>query len=126
VRPDQEMALVGGGDCYSHYHSLDRQPTQDFLQGLESVANQFQVSGDTVLTGREDFVIVDTSAGNVAITMPRAINGLEVEVMKLVPAYSINVVPGGTDTILSTTGVTFSAGNASIRFKAIGTDWRPI
>jgi len=126
MRPDQEMSLVGGGDCFSHWHSEDRKPTQALLQGLESIANQVPVTANVQLTGKEDFVVVNTATSSVTVTMPRAANGLEIEIMKLSPAYLINVVPKGTDTILGTTGVTISVGNASIRFKAIGTDWRPI
>jgi len=126
MTPSQEASLTGGGDSFDHWHSSDRQPTQDFLQGLGSVAKQVFVSGDTVLTGQEDFLAVDTQTGNITITMPRAINGLEIEIMKLVPANTIFIIPDGTDTIFTTTGVTLSVGNAAIRFKAIGTDWRAI
>lgn len=123
---ENHASLIGGGDCRLHFHIDDRQPTQAFLQGLQGVANRVPVTGDTTLTGKEDFVSVDTSAGNVTITMPVAKQGLEIEILKTSPAYTIIIVPRGTDTILNTTGVTISLGNAALRFKAFGTDWRLI
>lgn len=126
MSPEQEASLIGGGDCRSHFHIDDRQPSQAFLQGLQGVANRVPISASVALTGKEDFVSVDTSAGDVTLTMPRAINGLEIEILKLYLAYTIIILPQGTDTVLQTTGVTLTSGNAAIRFKAFGTDWRPI
>ena len=126
MTPEQEASLVSVGDCRTHWHSEDRQPTQDFLRGLQTVANQKAYSGTITLTGKEDFVLVDTSTGNSTLTLPRAVNGLEIEIMKLDATNTITVLPEGTDTILLNTGATISVGGASIRFKAIGTDWRPI
>ena len=122
----EEPSLVSGGDCRAHWHSEDRVPTQDFLHGLQGVAKNRPITSNTTLTGEEDFVSVDTRTGNVTVTLPRAINYTEVEVMKLYPQYTLIVLPQGSDTILQTTGVTYAAANAAIRFKAIGTDWRVI
>jgi hypothetical protein len=118
--------LIGGGDCFLHYHSEDRKPTQDLLQGLQGVASQVPLSGVAQLRGSEDFIAVDTSSSDATITLPKAINGREIEIMKLYPTYTITFLPQGTDTILNTAGATLSTGNASLRFKAIGTDWRII
>jgi len=122
----EDASLVDGGDCLSHWHSTDRQPTQDFLHGLQDTAKRTTASSNVTLTGAQDFVLVDTTSSNVTVTLPRAINGLEVEVMKSSPNYTLIVIPQGSDTILLSTGVTCSTGNAALRFKAIGTDWRLI
>lgn len=122
----QEAALINGGDCFSHWHSEDRVPSQDFLHGLHAVSAQSPVSANATLTGSEDFILVDTSAGNVTVTLPRAINGTEVEIMKKYLANTLIILPQGSDTILLTTGVTIQSGGASLRFKAIGSDWRLI
>lgn len=126
MTPEQEAELVGGGDCRSHFHIDDRQPSQSFLQGLQGVANRVPVSGNITLTGKEDFVSVDTSAGNVTLTLPVAKQGLEIEILKIYLINTVIILPQGTDTVLLTTGVTLTSGNAAIRFKAFGTDWRPI
>ena len=126
MSPEQEAELVNGGDCRSHFHIDDRQPSQSFLQGLQGVANRVPIAANTTLTGREDFVSVDTSAGNVTLNMPIAKQGLEIEILKLSLLNTVILLPQGADTILLTAGVTITVGNAAVRFKAFGTDWRPI
>ena len=75
MTPWQETALTGGGDCFTHWHSEDRRPTQDFLHGLHSVANTVVASSNITLTGNEDVLRVDTSAGDVIVTLPYAKGG---------------------------------------------------
>ena len=123
--PEQERALVGGGDCFLHWHSEDRRPTQDFLHGLQSVSGVSEVSGNITLTGLEDFVLVD-AASNITVTLPRAKQGIEIEIGKRSGGGTLIIVPQGIDTILLASGVTISSIGTSIRFKAFGTDWRPI
>ena len=127
MTPEQEAALTGGGDCQEHFHLYDQRPTQALLQGLHAVASRRTIVSDTVLTGIEDFSVIDTSAGNVLITLPVAKQGLESELLKKFPENMVIVTAQGTDTILGQLNpVTISSGNAAIRFKAFDTDWRPI
>lgn len=127
MTPEQEAALTGGGDCQEHFHLYDQRPTQALLQGLHAVASRRTIASDTVLTGIEDFSVIDTSAGNVLITLPVAKQGLESELLKKFPENMVIVSAQGTDTVLGQPNpVTISSGNAAIRFKAFDTDWRPI
>lgn len=127
MTPEQEAALTGGGDCQEHFHLYDQRATQALLQGLHAVASRRTIVSDTVLTGIEDFSVIDTSAGNVLITLPVAKQGLESELLKKFPENMVIVTAQGTDTILGQLSpVTISSGNAAIRFKAFDTDWRPI
>ena len=125
MTPQQEAELTGGGDCFAHFHSEDRKATQELLQGLHGVAEQRTFSASTTLTGSENYVLVDAAAP-VNITMPVARNGLEVEVGKRSGVGTVTVLPQGSDTILLGPGVSFTGVGTSIRFKAFGTDWRPI
>jgi uncharacterized membrane protein SirB2 len=54
------------------------------------------------------------------------VNGIEVEVLKVYPDFTVIILPQASDTILLTSGVTLSVGNAALRFKAFDTDWRII
>lgn len=126
LTPQQEAALTGGGDCFTHWHSEDRQATQELLQGLQGVAAQRSYDADTTLTGKEDFVLVDTSSANVTITLPWARNGLELELLKVSDSGTLIILPQGTNTIMGTTGATCTSGGSALRFKAFGTDWRLI
>ncbi len=121
-----DRSLIGGGDCFAHWHSADRVPSSDMLHGLQAIAKQQPVTGDYQATINDDYLLVDTSAGDVTITLPMAVGGNEVEILKMSSAYTVIVLPMGTDTILTTTGVTISTGDAAIHFKSFGTDWRPI
>lgn len=126
MTPDQEAALVGQGDCQSHWHSEHKRATQDFLHGLDSVAAQRTYTGDFTLGVGDDFAMVDTSTGDVSITLPRARNGIVKEVLKVSSAYTLTVLPSGSDTVMGVMGVTTSLGGSALRFKAFGTDWRLI
>lgn len=118
-----DPTLVNGGDCFAHYHSEDRVPRHDTLKGLQSVAERRSVTGDTTLTDSNDFVLVDTSAGNVMITLPRALGGKEYEVTKTSPFNYIAVVPAAGETILGETEVRIFNQWTSIRFKAVAGGW---
>jgi len=123
---DEDSSLVGGGDCFSHWHSSDRVPTAAFLHGLQGVAAKTTVTGNYQATKNDDYLLVDTTAGNVTVTLDAARNGNEVEVLKVVAPNTIFVVPLGSDTVMGTTGVSFSTDGAAIHFKSFGTDWRII
>ncbi len=120
---DQELRLVSGGDCPDHNHSYDRTPTHDFLVGLQGIASVAPTTGNVTLGDNDDHVLVDTTAGTVTVTLPRATSGREYEVTKVTAPNSVNVVPSGTDTVLGTTGVTWASQWTSIRFKAITGGW---
>ena len=75
--------LIAGGDTFAHWHSEDRAPTQAFLHGLQQLVSQNTVTGDTTLSSRQDIVFVDTSAGDVTITLPNATEGQEYTVVKV-------------------------------------------
>ena len=125
MTPQQQAELTGGGDCFAHYHSEDRRPTQALLQGLHGIAERRTFNGNVTLTGKEDFVLVDATSP-VTITLPIARNGAEIEIGKRAGVGVVTVLPQNLDTILLGTGINFTGVGTSIRFKAFGTDWRPI
>lgn len=128
MTPADEQSLTGGGDCFSHYHSEDRRPTQLTLHSLYSVSREVSVSSDYVLSDNDDFILVDTSVGNVTVTLPKAINQIEVEIQKLSSANTLIIQRQNSgDTILNQSlPVSVTVGNSSLRFKAMGSDWRII
>lgn len=115
--------LVSGGDCRAHYHLEDRVPTQDFLHGLQNVAYKYEVSSDTVLTGQEDFIFVDTSASNVTITLPRATGGREITVVKTTAAHTLTVDTTGTDLIDGSASQAYTTQWLARTYKQTPTGW---
>lgn len=115
--------LVSGGDCRAHYHLEDRVPTQDFLHGLQNIAYKYEVSSDTVLTGQEDFIFVDTSASDVTITLPRATGGREITVVKTTAAHTLTVDTTGTDLIDGSASQAYTTQWLARTYKQTPTGW---
>lgn len=124
MTPEQEYSLIGGGETNLHSHPLTI--SHDILQRLDTIAKSPTITSDTTLTGAEDFIMVDTSAGNVTVTLPRKIEGLVSEIMKPNAPNTVTVLPQAGMTILGAAGATITAAGTSIRFKLFGTDWKPI
>lgn len=116
--PRQEQALIGGGDCFEHYHSEDRRATQQQMNQLQGILNQTTATANTTLLDHHDHVLVDTSAGSITITLPVGKDGKEYEITKTAAANTVTIVPSGTDTILGATGVVILYQWTSVRLKA--------
>lgn len=115
--------LVSGGDCRAHYHLEDRVPTQDFLHGLQNVAYKYEVSSDTVLTGQEDFVFVNTALSNVSITLPRATGGREITVVKIASANTLTVNTTSPDLIDGSASQSYTTQWLARTYKQTPTGW---
>lgn len=128
LTPDQYASLVGGGDSPLHYHANDRTPNNDTLKGLAGAYKSKTVTaGTTVLTGAEDYIIADTTSGNVLLTLPSAVKVFEIEILKPSSKNIVVFAPFDTDTILGlNASYSLSLGNAALRFKTFGTDWKII
>jgi hypothetical protein len=119
VTPEQEAALVNGGDCFSHWHSEDRRPTQDFLHGLQGVAKVAYPSSNFVVDFRVDYYIVTTSAGVVLATLPLARGNRVITFLRAGGAYNLRLNPSGTETINGTTHLDLTSQYSPIRLLAI-------
>lgn len=117
------FGLNSRGDCYAHWHSEDRIPTQNFLHGLQAIANTTVVTSDTTLNGNTDFVRVDTSAGDVTITLPPAKGGSEITVIKTSALNTLTVKGSGSETINGDNVHTYTTLWSSRTFKAIDGQW---
>ena len=119
MTPEHEATLTNGGDCFSHWHSEDRRPTQEFLHGLQSLVSTTSVVASTTLTGAEDVVRVDTASGNVTVTLPRPTNGKEITIIKTSALNTLTVV-GGVNGAGSESYVTQWTART---FKAVDGQW---
>lgn len=115
--------LLSGGDTFAHWHSEDRKPTQDFLHGLHAVAYTKTLTGDTALTGQEDVVRVDTSLSDVTITLPPAVRGTEITVIKTSPLHTLTVKGYGAETINGDNTHFYTTQWSSRTFKAVDGQW---
>lgn len=117
--PEQENALTGGGDCFLHWHSEDRRPTQDFLHGLQAIARQREVTEPTTLTSTDDHVLV---SGSITVTLPRAVPGAEYTVTNIGTGI-VTVLVTGTDVVCGDTSVQLTVQWMSLTFKAVIDGW---
>ena len=123
LSPQQESTLVSGGDCFDHWHSSDRVRTHDDILTMQALAKATLVSSDTTITSKQDYLIVDTSSGNVTVTLPFSNNGREIEIMKNAQANYLSIVPFGDDVILKSKEVRVFNYGTSLRFKGFTGGW---
>lgn len=120
MSPEQELALTGMGDCFSHYHSEDRKPTIDMLHGLQYLARQREVTTATyAVLPDDDFLQVSVAS---TLTLPEARNGQEITITRT-GVGSVTVNRSGTDTISGATSYTLAAQWNSITIKAYSGGW---
>jgi hypothetical protein len=115
----EDASLVSGGDCLSHWHSTDRQPTQDFLHGLQSSTKTRTVSTAYNIRPDDDVVLV---SGLTTVVLPTAKNGQEYTVVR-VGTSAVTVSRSGSDTINGGTSLTLSTQWAARTFKAVSGGW---
>ena len=119
----QESNLVSGGDCPDHWHSQDRVLDRSSLLTLQSLARAYETNDSITVTDTMDYVIVDTSAANVTITLPRSHNGREIEVMKNATPNFLKIITTYPDKILGDSEVRVYNYGTALRFKAVTTGW---
>ena len=121
LTPQQEAYLIGGADNPYHFHSQDRIPTHDTLNALADIATQTTVSSATYrVTSNDDYLLCTATT---TITLPKAIGGKEIEVIKLFSGGSVTILPSGTDTIQGTTAMSCTTQYTALRLKAFNTGW---
>lgn len=134
MTPEQEQALVGGGDCPLHFHSADQDPNGDFgrqLARLEIVVStsvdlDMETSTDERVRSA-DIIRCNTSAGNVTITLPKCIDdGRRITLVNSVGANAARFKAQVGDTVCGTAppGVVSQATNGALRVKCYSsTEW---
>ena len=117
---EQIAQLIGFGECFVHIHPKEVLGFQDRLD-LENATPITNVTTTTYSpTDKDEILLVDTSAGNVTITLPPANKGREFQVIKVAGGNMVTVVPSPGESILgSTAGVVFSNIGTSIRLKSV-------
>lgn len=83
------------------------------------------VSSDTTLTTTDDFVFVDTTSGDVEITLPlaTAMGGKTITFKFITGTGSVTIVPQGGDMLDSTTSFVIGYVNQSISTFSNQNDW---
>lgn len=119
----QESSLVSGGDNFDHWHSSDRVLDRSSLLTLQSLARAYETNDSITVSDTMDYVIVDTSASDVTITLPRSHNGREIEIMKNATENFLKILTTSPDKVLGESEIRVYNYGTSLRFKSISTGW---
>lgn len=127
LEQDELDQLRGGAECRIHYHPKDFPDIND-LVNLQAVNPGLPVTGDVTLGNEDSLILVDTSGGDITITMPPAASGREYQIIKTDAAFIIYVVPAAGETILgSATGIAITLFGTCVHLKATtNNDWMAI
>ena len=119
----QLTGMLNRGDCQDHYHSSDRQPSHDTLVGIQQTENVKTVTANYIVASIDDYLLVDTTSGNVTLTLPKAKNGRLLFFKKIVAANSMILSANGSDKIDGASTQTVAIQWTCIRLKAISGGW---
>lgn len=118
LNDDQADLLTGGGDCFLHYHSADRELSDRSLRQIQQLTTVREVTGDYTVTSKDYVVVVDDGD----VVLPTAKNGVEFIIVNG-GSTSITVTFSGGDTLFGTTSATIATLGDSLRFKGLKGKW---
>ena len=108
-------------DNQEHYHASDRFPSRDTLLWLNSLEKVSNVSTDYTVSGNDDYLIVDTTAADVTITLPKPLNGRKLVIVNFSGTNDV-ILTSAVDINGSASDLTVSAGT-NVAIKDIGGEW---
>lgn len=110
-----EEIEVFGGDRKDHYHNSDRFPSRDSRLWQDSQETLVSVTAAYTLLPKDDWLLVDTTAGAVTITIPAPRNGRKFTIIRTAGTNDITVSGA---TINGAASFTISTTNLPVSFKA--------
>ena len=119
MTPEQEASLTGFGDCFEHYHSLDRQPTHYTLEQLQQVVIVKERTAPYTATAQDDIILVPLGG---TIILPKALNGGEFEVI-MSGVLNVTVQLSPPDLVYGQSSVIMTVKGMALHFKAITGGW---
>lgn len=118
--PQQVAQLIGQGECFIHTHPKETLGFEDRLALMSAEPVSIIDVSEYTLQPRDELLLVDTSAGNVTITLPLAARGREFQIVKTKPKNILVVAPTAPNTVFGTsTRVAVYNQWTSLHFKAV-------
>jgi len=108
-------------DNQEHFHMSDRFPSRDTLLWLNSLENVVRTSANRTVVSSDDYLLVDTTAGDVTITLPAARNGRKLVIANYAGANDV-IVTSTQNINGSASDLTISAGNV-VSVKDVIGEW---
>ena len=121
---DQASALTGGGDTQLHSHAFDRAMTHGSLDELQSLEKFTPITANYTASYKDDFILVDSTAGAIAIAIPFSKGQKELTVVRVAGAGNVTLNAAATDTINGAATLVIATSYAPARLKAFkGFGW---
>jgi hypothetical protein len=116
--------LTQGGETFLHAHPRHIMDADDVFN-QEAARPILYVNINYTVKPNDEIIVVDTSGGNVTVTLIRNTTNKEYCVVKASAANTLTVVPTAPDTFLGTASVTVTAKLAVVRCKrdAVASTW---
>lgn len=118
---DQIQELTGGGECHQHYHSFN--PNHTYVSRLQDTYKVRTVSTDTTLDASDDIVVVDTTSGNVTVTLPRSRGLREYTIVKGKSSNTAIIHFSNSENCFGVTSFNLVSLGETKRFKAYNGNW---
>lgn len=99
-------------------------PSRDVRLWQDSQEITRTISANYTLTDRDDHLLVDSTSGNVTVTLPKIRNGKKYSIVHQTGSNLLTIQPTSPDTIVLPFGTTISIfKGSSLNFKAINNSW---
>jgi hypothetical protein len=89
----------------------------DSFKAYQQIANRVTVTADYTVLHADDYILVDSTAGAVTVTLPTARNGLQFTILRTAGANNVTIVPSGAETINGAASVVINTSYAPQTFK---------
>lgn len=123
LNEDQMQQLTNGGDCPLHHHRGDTVPTNDTVQRLAGVENWRTAVTTQDLLREDDYVLADSTAGTITLTLPNARNGKKITITKIVAVNTVTVAATSGYNVLGAGSVNLTAAWSVLRLKLFDNTW---
>lgn len=120
----QYNELTGGGPTDLHHHPKNV-VREDIIQ-YQDATRLRTVSADYAVTYEDDVVIVDTSAGNVTVTLPLALGQKEFTIVKASTLNTVIIHFSGGQTCFTIVAFTLTNLADTKRLKGFNGNWTTI
>lgn len=95
---------------------------------IDVTIGAYTATGNFTLAARDDVVLVDTSGGNITVTLPGISDEMvklkqEFELVKVAAANTLTIAPTGADTTLGEPNTVVTVQWTALRFRATPGNW---
>ena len=116
---DQERSLTGEGDCFSHWHSSDRTPTHDFLEGLQGTAKVATQNTSYDVNLSVDYHLLNSASGAIIAQLPKARGNRLITFVRTSGANSITLTAASGETVNGAATLVMSSSYSPVRLLAV-------